>query len=86
MTAPEWTFLFPKGEAGKKEGVTSSKEVQNLARQIPLDPKVGKESSFISYSVFQASNSSRWGSYPPSLCRAVPGPKPPAFSLLKPRK
>ena len=32
-------FPFQKGETGKKKGMMGSKQVQNLARQIPLDLK-----------------------------------------------
>ena len=33
------TFPFQKGEIGKKKGVSGLKQVQDLARQIPLDLK-----------------------------------------------
>lgn len=61
--------------------MTSSKEVQNLARQIPLDPKAGKESSSISYSAFQASNF-----LPPKSLQSSTSPKASSFQFVETKK
>lgn len=72
--------------------MTGSKEVQNLARQIPLDSKAGKESSLVSYSALQDSRviiitqTALGGGLTPKALQGSTSPKLPVFSLLKPRK
>ena len=82
---PQNGHLFQKGETGKKEGVTGSKVVQNLAGQIPLDSKAGKESSLVSYSALQDSRviiitqTALGGGFTPKALQGSTSPKTSSF-------